>query len=163
MLEAYHRHVQERAALDLPPLPLDAEQTAAIVQLLERPPPGAAHDLIDLLARRVPPGVNPAARLKAAFLTAVAGGTITSPAVDPGRAVELLGGMRGGFNLPPLLALLDHPVLAAAAAAQLAHTTLVFDALHEVASRARAGNPADATSHEAPISRDRITPRLLAP
>ena len=142
MLETYRTHVAERAAEGVPPLPLDTEQTVALVALLENPPAGEEEILVELLVERVPAGVDDAARIKASWLEAIARGEKSSPLVAPARAVELLGTMLGGFNVPPLVALLDDSGLAAGAAEQLKHTLLVFDAFAEVEAKAKGGNAA---------------------
>ena len=107
MLEAYREHVAERASQGIPPLPLSAEQVAALVELLKAPPAGEEETLLELLTERVPPGVDDAAYVKAAFLAAVARGEAHSPLLDKRRAVELLGTMLGGYNVAPLVDLLD--------------------------------------------------------
>ena len=140
MLTAYREHVAEREALALPPLPLDAEQTAAFVELLKNPPAGEEAFLIDLLWNRIPPGVDQAAYVKAAFLSAVAKGEATSPLVSRALAVDILGAMLGGYNVATLVELLDEPELAAASAGELKGTLLIFDAFHDVEAKARAGN-----------------------
>ena len=139
MLTEYRTHEAERAALGLPPLPLNPEQTAALVELLKQPPAGEADTLVDLLENRIPAGVDQAAYVKAAFLSDIAAGKATSPLVTPARAVELLGTMLGGYNVQALVALLDGPMGAAAARA-LSHTTLMFDAFHDVQEKLAAGN-----------------------
>ncbi|MEG0030316.1 bifunctional aconitate hydratase 2/2-methylisocitrate dehydratase [Acinetobacter sp.] len=140
MLEAYRQHVAERAALGVPPKPLDDAQTAALVELLKNPPAGEEAFLVDLLENRVPAGVDQAAYVKAAFLAALANGEATSPLVSKERAVYLLGTMLGGYNVAPLVALLDDAALAELAAEALKKTLLVFDAFHDVADKAKAGN-----------------------
>ena len=140
MLEAYRQHVAERAALGVPPKPLDDAQTADLVELLKNPPAGEEAFLVDLLENRVPAGVDQAAYVKAAFLAAVAKGEATSPLVSKERAVYLLGTMLGGYNVAPLVALLDDAALSALAAEALKKTLLVFDAFHDVAEKAKAGN-----------------------
>src|SRR5690554_1106459 len=140
VLEAYRKHVEERAAQGVVPQPLNAEQTAGLVELLKNPPAGEEEFLLDLLTNRVPPGVDEAAYVKAAFLSAVAKGEATSPLLDKVRAVELLGTMQGGYNIATLVELLDNEELAATAAEQLKHTLLMFDAFHDVEERAKAGN-----------------------
>ncbi|KXU37467.1 aconitate hydratase B [Ventosimonas gracilis] len=141
MLEAYRNHVKERAALGVPPQALSAEQTAALVELLKNPPAGEADFLLDLITHRVPPGVDEAAYVKAGFLSAIAKGETSSPLLDKKHAVKLLGTMQGGYNIATLVELLDDTELAEEAAAQLKHTLLMFDAFHDVAERAKAGNP----------------------
>lgn len=142
MLEAYRQHVEERAALGVPPKPLDDAQTAELVALLKNPPAGEEAYLVDLLENRVPAGVDQAAYVKAAFLAAVAKGEATSPLVTKERAVYLLGTMLGGYNVAPLVELLDNAELAELAAEALKKTLLVFDAFHDVADKAKAGNAA---------------------
>lgn len=140
MLDAYRDHVAERAVLGLPPLPLNAEQTAQLVELLKKPPAGEDATLRDLLANRVPAGVDEAAYVKAAFLADVARGAAVSPLLAPAEAVRLLGTMLGGYNVQALVGLLDG-ALGAEAARALSHTILMFDAFHDVEERVRAGNP----------------------
>ncbi|MFZ5589683.1 MAG: bifunctional aconitate hydratase 2/2-methylisocitrate dehydratase [Pseudomonadota bacterium] len=140
MLKAYRSHVAERAAQGLPPLPLDAQQTAALVELLKNPPRGEESFLLDLLTQRVPPGVDQAAYVKACFLAALAHGQTTCPLIDRTRATQLLGTMLGGYNVRVLIELLDDADLAPAAFDALAHTLLIFDAYHDVAHKA-AHNP----------------------
>ncbi len=140
MLEAYRNHVEERAAQGIVPQPLNAEQTAGLVELLKNPPAGEETFLVDLITNRVPPGVDEAAYVKAGFLSALAKGEATSPLIDKKRAVELLGTMQGGYNIVTLVEMLDSPELAPTAAEQLKHTLLMFDAFHDVAEKAKAGN-----------------------
>ncbi|MCB5187102.1 bifunctional aconitate hydratase 2/2-methylisocitrate dehydratase [Methylobacillus caricis] len=139
MLTAYRNHVDERAAQGLPPLPLDAEQTASLIELLKNPPAGEEAYLVNLLENRIPAGVDQAAYVKAAFLSDVAKGVAVSPLVSSQRAVELLGTMLGGYNVQALVALLDTP-LAEHVVKALSHTILMFDAFHDVAEKMRAGN-----------------------
>jgi aconitate hydratase 2/2-methylisocitrate dehydratase len=142
MLEQYRKHVAERAAEGIVPKPLSAEQVAALVELLKQPPSDASEQayLLDLLANRIPAGVDEAAYVKAGFLTAVAKGEVVSPLVAPERATELLGTMLGGYNVAPLIALLDSPKLAPLAVKALSHTLLIFDAFHDVQEKAESGN-----------------------
>ncbi len=142
MLEAYRKHVQERAAQGIVPQPLNAEQTAGLVELLKNPPAGEEEFLLDLLTNRVPPGVDEAAYVKAGFLSALAKGEATSPLIDKKRAIELLGTMQGGYNIVTMVEMLDDAELAATAAEQLKHTLLMFDAFHDVAEKAKSGNAA---------------------
>ena len=134
MLETYRKHVEERAALNVPPLPLDAEQTAALCDLLKSPPADEAEFLMELLCDRIPPGVDPASYVKASFLTAIAQGETTSPLISPKKAVELLGTMMGGYNVASLIALLkdDREEIAQLAADALKKTLLVYDAFNDV-------------------------------
>ncbi len=140
VLEAYRKHVEERAAQGIVPQPLNAEQTAGLIDLLKNPPAGEEEFLLDLLTNRVPPGVDEAAYVKAGFLSAIAKGEATSPLLTKLRAVELLGTMQGGYNIATLVELLDDSELAGAAAKELKHTLLMFDAFHDVAERAKNGN-----------------------
>ena len=140
MLEAYRAHVSERAELGVPPKPLDPVMTADLVELLKSPPAGEEEFLLDLIANRIPPGVDEAAYVKAGFLSAIVTGETTSPVIDAEAAVTLLGNMHGGYNVATLVGLLDNPALSAQAAEQLKTTILVFDAFHDVAAKADAGN-----------------------
>lgn len=140
MLEQYRKHVAERAAEGIVPKPLDPEQTAALVELLKNPPAGEAAFLLDLLANRIPAGVDEAAYVKAGFLAAVAKGEVTSPIVSAEKATELLGTMLGGYNIAPLIELLDNPAIAPTAAKALSQILLVFDAFHDVQDKAEQGN-----------------------
>ncbi|MEW8261034.1 MAG: bifunctional aconitate hydratase 2/2-methylisocitrate dehydratase [Candidatus Thiodiazotropha taylori] len=140
MLEAYRQHVAERAEQGIPPLPLNAQQVADLVELLKSPPAGEEETLLDLLTNRVPPGVDDAAYVKAGFLAAVAKGEAASPLVDKSKAVELLGTMLGGYNIQPLIELMDDAELGELAAEQLKYTLLMFDAFHDVKEKADAGN-----------------------
>ncbi|MFO7553195.1 MAG: bifunctional aconitate hydratase 2/2-methylisocitrate dehydratase [Haliea sp.] len=140
MLEAYREHVAERAALNIPPKPLSAEQVAALVELLKNPPAGEEDFLLDLISTRVPPGVDEAAYVKAGFLSAVAKGEAECKLIDRAAAIKLLGNMHGGYNIETLVGLLADAELGALAATELKHTLLVFDAFHDVDELARAGN-----------------------
>lgn len=140
MLEAYRKHVAERAAEGVPPKPLNAEQVAGLVELLKNPPAGEAEVLLDLITNRVPPGVDEAAYVKAGFLSAITKGEASSPLIDKAKAVQLLGMMLGGYNIETLVSLLDDADLAGLAAEQLKHTLLMFDAFHDVEEKVKAGN-----------------------
>ena len=140
MLEAYRHHVAERAALGIPPLPLSAQQTAEVIELLKNPPQGEAEFLLDLLTHRVPAGVDDAAKVKASYLAAIAFSTEKNALISRARATELLGTMLGGYNVAPLIQLLDDAEVGAIAADALKNTLLVFDAFHDVQEKAKAGN-----------------------
>ncbi|MBB5014994.1 bifunctional aconitate hydratase 2/2-methylisocitrate dehydratase [Rehaibacterium terrae] len=140
MLAAYRQHVAERAALGIPPLPLTAQQTAEVIELLKNPPAGEEQFLLDLITNRVPAGVDDAAKVKASYLAAVAFGTESCPLITRERATELLGTMLGGYNIHPLVELLDDAALGAIAANALKHTLLMFDAFHDVKDKADKGN-----------------------
>jgi aconitate hydratase 2/2-methylisocitrate dehydratase len=140
MLESYRQHVAERAAQGIPAQPLIARQVKELCGLLVDPPEGEERFLLELLADRIPPGVDGASKVKAEFLADVANGKVKSPIVGAPKAVELLGTMLGGYNVAPLVALLSHPALGELAAAQLSRTLLVAGAFDDVAALAKAGN-----------------------
>jgi aconitate hydratase 2 / 2-methylisocitrate dehydratase len=139
MLKAYLTHVAERTAQQLPPLPLNAEQVASLVELIKNPPIGDEPLLFDLLENRTPAGVDQAAYVKAAFLADIAKGTAKSPLISAEKAVELLGTMLGGYNVLALVELLDTP-MAAHAVTALSGTILMFDSFHDVEAKMKAGN-----------------------
>lgn len=140
MLESYRQHVTERAQEGIPPLPLNSQQTADLVELLKNPPAGEEEFLLHLLTERVPAGVDEAAYVKASFLAAVARGEAESPLVGPRQAIEILGTMLGGYNIEALVAALDSDELGSVAADALAKTLLMFDAFHDVKDMAAEGN-----------------------
>ncbi len=140
MLKAYREHAAERASLGIPPLPLSAEQTAELIESLKSPPKGEEAFLLELFTQRVPAGVDNAAKVKASYLAAVAMGKDNCPLISRQRATELLGTMLGGYNVGPLIELLDDAVVGPIAAAGLAKTLLIFDAFHDVKEKADAGN-----------------------
>ncbi len=140
MLQAYRQHVAERAALGIPPLPLDAKQVDALIDLIKAPGSEDTAFLLDLLTHRVPPGVDDAAKVKASFLAAVAHGEVAVALISKAKATELLGTMVGGYNVHPLIELLDDADVAAVAAAALKKTLLMFDFFNDVAEKAKAGN-----------------------
>lgn len=122
MLQIYRAHVAERAALGIPPLPLSAKQTGELIELLKSPPVGDEATLVDLITHRVPAGVDDAAKVKASYLAALAHGTEKCALISREKATELLGTMLGGYNISPLVDLLDDPVVAAVAASGLKKT-----------------------------------------
>ncbi|MCF7970155.1 MAG: bifunctional aconitate hydratase 2/2-methylisocitrate dehydratase [Methylococcaceae bacterium] len=140
VLAQYRLHVAERAKIGVVPQPLNADQVAAIVELIKQPPAGEEAFILDLLTHRVPAGVDEAAYVKAGFLAALAKGQVSSPILDAARATELLGTMLGGYNIEPLVGLLDNEQLAPIAVNALSHTLLVFDAFHDVQEKAQIGN-----------------------
>lgn len=140
VLEAYRKHVEERAQEGVPPKPLNAEQVSGLLELLKNPPAGEEQFILDLLENRIPPGVDEAAYVKAGFLSAVVKGEAESPLVDSKKAVQLLGMMLGGYNIETLIELLDSTDLGELAAEQLKNTLLVFDSFHDVEEKAKAGN-----------------------
>jgi aconitate hydratase 2 / 2-methylisocitrate dehydratase len=140
MLQAYREHVAERAALGIPPLPLTAKQTAELIELLKNPPAGEAAFLADLITNRVPAGVDDAAKVKASYLAAVAHGTEKCAVISREKATQLLGTMLGGYNISPLIDLLDDNEVGAVAAEGLKKTLLMFDQFHDVQEKANKGN-----------------------
>jgi len=142
VLQEYRNHIAERAAEGIVPKALDAEKTAALIALVKNPPAGEEDFLIDLLSNRVPAGVDEAAYVKASFLAAVTKGEATSSILSAEKATELLGTMLGGYNIQPMIELLDSDTLAATAAKGLSNTLLMFDAFHDVQEKAEAGNVA---------------------
>src|SRR5690606_21010691 len=140
MLDPYRQHVAERAALGIPPLPLSAQQTAELIELIKQPPAGEEETLLELLTHRVPAGVDDAARVKASYLAAVALGKESCPLISRAKATELLGTMLGGYNVAPLIELLDDAEVGTIAADALKKTLLVFDAFYDVKEKAEKGN-----------------------
>ncbi|BDU21323.1 bifunctional aconitate hydratase 2/2-methylisocitrate dehydratase [Dyella sp. GSA-30] len=140
MLNAYRQHVAERAALGIPALPLSAQQTAELIELLKNPPAGEETFLVDLIANRVPAGVDDAAKVKASYLAAVAFGTEKCALISREKATVLLGTMLGGYNIHPLIELLDDAQVGPIAGEALKKTLLMFDAFHDVKDKADKGN-----------------------
>jgi aconitate hydratase 2 / 2-methylisocitrate dehydratase len=140
MLQAYVTHVAERAALGIPPLPLSAQQTTDLIELLKNPSPGEAEFLVNLITYRVPAGVDDAAKVKASYLAAVAHGTQKCAVISRAKATELLGTMLGGYNIGPLVDLLDDAQVGGIAADGLKKTLLMFDQFHDVKEKADKGN-----------------------
>jgi len=140
MIEQYLAHVEERKSLGVPPLPLNAEQTGEVCRLLADPPEGREDLLLELLGERVPPGVDPAAQVKAAWLGQVARGEVSTSLLTPAVAVTLLGTMLGGYNVPELIGLLESEELGDEAVKALSGTLFVFDAFDEVLALADFGN-----------------------
>jgi len=140
MLQAYRQHVADRAALGIPPLPLSAQQTGELIELLKKPPKGEEATLVDLITHRVPAGVDDAAKVKASYLAAVAHGSEKCALISPAKATELLGTMLGGYNIHPLIELLSDAAVASVAAEALKKTLLMFDQFHDVKALADKGN-----------------------
>lgn len=132
MLESYYQKAREREAQGIPPLPLTAEEAKELCQLLENPPAGKEQELVYLLEQRISPGVDPAARVKAGWLAQIAMGQKKSPLVSPEKAIFLLGTMIGGYNVEPLVSMLEKPELAAASADALKNIILVYGAYDRV-------------------------------
>ena len=144
MLEAYRQHVAERAELGIDPKPLSAAQVNDLIELLKAPPAGEEDFILDLISNRVPAGVDDAAYVKAGFLTAIAKGEASSPLISKEKATELLGTMLGGYNIEPMVELLDIPELAPIAAKGLSKTLLMFDVFHDVVEKAKTNDHAKA-------------------
>ncbi|MEC4721694.1 bifunctional aconitate hydratase 2/2-methylisocitrate dehydratase [Noviherbaspirillum sp. CPCC 100848] len=140
MLETYRQHVAERAALGIPPLPLSAKQTEELVALLKNPPAGEEQFLVELITYRVPAGVDDAAKVKAAFLERLAKGQESCTLVSRKDATRLLGTMLGGFNIKPMIDVLDDAEVGAVAAEGLKKTLLMFDYFHDVKELAEKGS-----------------------
>ena len=137
MLENYKNHVEERLKQGIPPLPLNAEQVSDLVELLKSPPSGEEDYLLDLITNRTPAGVDPAAYVKAAFLTALAKDETSSPLIDKQHATKLLGTMLGGYNVESLISLLEDDEVGSLAADGLSKTLLMFNAKHDVIELAK--------------------------
>ena len=138
MIAAYLQHQAEREKSGIPALPLTPEQTAQVCALLIAPPKGQEALLLSLLTDRVSPGVDPSAKVKAAFLADVVFARAACPLITPGAAIKLLSTMIGGYNVAPLVAALQDAKLANDAAQALGSITLVYDAFNEVAELAKA-------------------------
>ncbi|WP_341906399.1 bifunctional aconitate hydratase 2/2-methylisocitrate dehydratase [Polaromonas sp. YR568] len=141
-LQTYRQHTAERAALGIPPLPLSAQQTGQVIELLKNPPQGEESFLVDLITHRVPAGVDDAAKVKASYLAAVAHGTEKCALISRKDATHLLGTMLGGYNISPMIELLDDAdtAVASQAATGLKNTLLMFDQFHDVKEKADKGN-----------------------
>lgn len=140
MLDDYNQHLKARAETGIPAKPLTAEQIDAVIHRLINDASAPHPLLIDLLTHSVPPGVDPAAKLKAAFLFKVALQEYQINGLSPEKATMLLGSMQGGYNVQPLIELLDHPSLAPLAAEQLSSTILIFEKFSQVEAKAKNGN-----------------------
>ena len=131
MLDSYKKHVEERAKQDIPPLPLDADQTSQLVELLK-----SKHTepelLLHMFKERIPAGVDQAAYVKAAFLADITKGSASSPYISKIDAVKILGTMLGGYNIQPLIKCLEDEELADTAADALSKTLLIFDSFNEI-------------------------------
>jgi len=137
-LKDYFAMKQAREALGIPPLALSEAQVQELCSLLKNPPEGSSKELRGLLENRVNPGVDASSKVKADFLYDIASGKTSSPAISPEDAVGILGGMKGGYNVSKLVALLDGP-LSEKAREALCGTLLVYDAFDEVAALAEKG------------------------
>lgn len=142
MNDDYFAHVNERRACSIPPLPLSPSQVRELCTQLEKSDGDAASPLLDLLANRVAPGVDPAAEVKAAWLADIAFGRRKAPVLPPTEATRLLGTMLGGYNIQPLIAMLDHDDLANQAVQALSGTILVYDAFDTIVQKSRTNGAA---------------------
>ena len=132
MLTEYRKHEEERRSLGIPPLALNAEQVADLVELIKKPPAGEEELILDLFTNRIPAGVDQAAYVKAAFLSDVAKGNIKTELINNKLATELLGTMLGGYNVEPLINLLKNEEVGDIAVKSLSKTLLIFDSFHDV-------------------------------
>ena len=134
LLKDYADHVAERATKGIPPLPLNAEQTNCITQLLEQDSTYDSSYLLDLLINRVPPGVDEAAYVKASWLTAIVNSEKHCKSINPEKAIEILGTMIGGYNVNSLVEILkgENSLLAKKAAEVLKNIILVYDSANEI-------------------------------
>tara|TARA_Y100000816_G_scaffold164869_1_gene118112 strand:- start:2722 stop:5304 length:2583 start_codon:yes stop_codon:yes gene_type:complete len=141
MLDSYKKHVEERKSQNIPPLPLDADQTSQLVELLKSEH-AEAELLIHLLNERIPAGVDQSAYVKAAFLSDIASGDASSPYISKKEAVEILGTMLGGYNIEPLIKCLQIDELGEVASEALSKTLLIFDAFNEIYELSKTNNHA---------------------
>ena len=141
MLEDYLNSAKERDNQGIPPLPLDAEQTSGLIELIKN----ASKDdknLLELLTERVPAGVDEAAYVKAAFLSDIANKKISCELISPEEATFYLGTMLGGYNVEPLISLIDDPECGEEAVKALSNTLLVFDAFNDIAEKSKSSKNA---------------------
>ncbi len=132
MLKEYRKHEQERRAQGIPALALNAEQVADLVELIKEPPVGEEDFILDIFSNKVPAGVDQAAYVKAAFLTDVANGKVSTSLITCESATRLLGTMLGGYNVQPLISLLNNEEVGDTAVEALSNTLLIFDSFHDV-------------------------------
>ncbi|BAS68404.1 bifunctional aconitate hydratase 2/2-methylisocitrate dehydratase [Bathymodiolus septemdierum thioautotrophic gill symbiont] len=135
MKTAYLAHIDERAKNNLPPLVLNAEQTKSVVEHLISGDDDGFY--LDLLTHRVPPGVDEAAYVKAGFLNSVAKGEQKCQAIDKKQATFLLGTMMGGYNIAPLIELLDNDITAQVACEALSNTLLIYEAYQSIFEKSK--------------------------
>ena len=137
MLDRYREHAAEREALGIAPKPLNDAEVNSLVALLKDPPTGEEEFILDLITNRVPAGVDNAAYVKAAFLADIAKNNAVSPLINRQHATELLGTMLGGYNIEPLIELLDDEEVAEKAAEALSQTLLMFDFRLDLVEKAK--------------------------
>lgn len=140
MLESYFSHESDRMKKGIPPLPLNPQETHEVCKLLEAPPHGKGDPLLALLKNRISPGVDPAAKVKAEWLERIAKGETISPELSPKEAIFLLSTMLGGYNVDPLISLLENEDLAQDAAEALKNIILIYNAFDRVVERAESNN-----------------------
>ncbi len=142
MLKKYKSDKEKRKKLGIDPLALDAEQVKKLSELLIDSKKEDTF-LLDLITNRVPPGVDTAAKVKAEFLTKIAKKDNKSKTIDKEKAVFLLGTMLGGYNINPLIDLLDDNELASDAACALSKNLLVFDGFLKVFNKSKTNKYAE--------------------
>ena len=141
LLANYKAHTQERLNEGgLPALPLTAEQTVELVELLKANPVVEADYCLDLFTNKINPGVDDAAYVKAAFLNDIVQGKVSCSVISKVKAIEILGTMMGGFNVTPLVEALKIAEVADAAAKELKNTILVYNSFNEVKDLMDGGN-----------------------
>src|SRR6056300_1060570 len=139
ILDTYKTHTNDRIKEQLPPLPLNPQQTAELIEYIKDETHQNLDEALNLLLHKVPAGVDQAAYIKAGFLNDIANKKITSSVLSPEKAIQVLGTMLGGYNVQALVPLLDSE-FADEAVKALAKITLVFDALHDVVEKHNSGN-----------------------
>ena len=139
MLENYKKSLKERADLGIPPLPLSAEQTSELVELIKKE---NNKELLELLINRVPAGVDDAAYVKAAFLADISQKKIKCELISPKDATFYLGTMLGGYNVEPLINLIDDQECGDIAVEALSKTLLIFDSFNDIAEMSSKSNNA---------------------
>lgn len=142
-IDEYKAHIAQRAELGVPPLPLSAEQTVALIEMIKAGE-GNVNENVALLTNRVSPGVDDAAYVKAAFLNDVASQKVSIAAISAPQAVKMMGMMLGGYNVRPIINALTsaNSEVVEAAKEALKHTLLVYDAFNDVEELYKAGNAA---------------------
>ena len=142
-IEDYKAHVAERAELGVPPLPLSAEQTAQLIEMIKKNDSDASY-YVELLTNRVSPGVDDAAYVKAAFLNDIVQDNVKVDSISCETATQMLGMMLGGYNVKPLVDALKstNSAVVKEAVEALKHTLLVYDAFNDVEELYKAGNAA---------------------
>ncbi len=135
-IDEYKKHLNEREAKGLPPLPLTKEKAIEVVNLVK------ANDtetefLVGLLGNRINPGVDDAALVKAEFLDDVVKGKCKVGAISRQDAIKMLGQMLGGYNVQPLIDALKIEDIAQDAANALKNIILIYDAFDNIKELSR--------------------------